>query len=83
MGDPRTRAEQVIRTFLVGAKKDAEAGLDVPLFGEGLGLDSLETAELSATLEDEVGTDPFSAGLMPETIREILDFYGEADAVPS
>ena len=83
MGDPRTRAEQVIRTFLVGAKKDPEAGLDVPLFGEGLGLDSLETAELSATLEDEVGTDPFSAGLMPETIGEILDFYGETDAVQS
>ena len=83
MGNPRSRAEQVIRTFLAGAKKDAEAGLDVPLFGEGLGLDSLETAELSANLEDEIGTDPFSAGLMPETIGEILDFYGEPGAVPS
>ena len=58
--------------------KDADATLDTPLFGEGLGLDSLETAELSATLEDEVGTDPFSAGLMPETLGEILDFYEDA-----
>jgi acyl carrier protein len=83
MGSPRTRAEQVIRSFLERADKDAEVGLDVPIFGEGLGLDSLETAELSATLEDEIGSDPFSAGLMPETIAEILDYYGESDTVLS
>lgn len=76
----RSLAEQVIRTFLAGANKDSEVALDVPIFGEGIGLDSLETAELSATLEDEVGSDPFSAGLMPETIGEILDFYGDAAA---
>jgi acyl carrier protein len=52
--------------------------LDTPLFGEGLGLDSLETAELSATLEDEVGSDPFSDGLMPETLGQVLDFYEDA-----
>ena len=83
MASARTRAEQLIRTFLQHADKDPEVGLDVPIFGEGLGLDSLETAELSATLEDEIGTDPFSAGLMPETIREILDFYGDSDPVLS
>jgi acyl carrier protein len=83
MASPRSRAEQVIRSFLQRADKDAEVGLDVPIFGEGLGLDSLETAELSATLEDEVGSDPFSAGLMPETIGEILDFYGQPDPVSS
>jgi acyl carrier protein len=83
MEDRRSLAEQVIRAFLVGANKDAEVGLDVPLFGEGLGLDSLETAELSATLEDEIGTDPFSDGLLPETIRDILDFYGDSEPVPS
>ena len=78
MGNPRSRAEQAIRAFLQRSDKDADATLDTPLFGEGLGLDSLETAELSATLEDEVGTDPFSAGLMPETLGEILDFYEDA-----
>ena len=83
MASARTRAEQVIRTFLQRADKAAEVGLDVPIFGEGLGLDSLETAELSATLEDEIGSDPFSAGLMPETVRDILYFYGEADPVSS
>jgi acyl carrier protein len=53
-------------------------GLDAstPLYGEGLGLDSLEAAELSAVLEDEFGTDPFSAGgKMPETVGDILAFY--------
>ena len=41
--------------------------------GEGLGLDSLEAAELSAMLEDEFGTDPFSAGGdLPETIGDIV-----------
>lgn len=81
MGNARSSAEQVIRKFLAVANKDAEAGLDVPLFGDGLGLDSLETAELSASLEDAVGSDPFSEGLLPETIGEILDFYGDSTPV--
>jgi acyl carrier protein len=78
MGSPRSRAEQAIRAFLQRTEKDADAPLDTPLFGEGLGLDSLETAELSATLEDEVGSDPFSDGLMPETLGQVLDFYEDA-----
>ena len=40
-----------------------------------LNLDSLQTAELSATLEDELGSDPFSEGLLPETVGEIIEFY--------
>lgn len=75
MGSPRSRAEQVIRAFLLRSDKDAEATLDTSLFGDGLGLDSLETAELSATLEDEIGSDPFSAGFEPETLGELLGFY--------
>ena len=83
MGTPRSSAEHVVRSFLQRAEKDAEIGLDAPLFAGGLELDSLETAELSAALEDEVGSDPFSDGLLPETIREILDFYGQAEPVTS
>ena len=42
-------------------------------------IDSLEAAELSAMLEDEFGTDPFSAGEeMPETVGEVLAFYEAA-----
>lgn len=59
-----------------------EVTLDSTLHGEdGLGLDSLDTAELSATLEDEFGSDPFAAGLMPETIAEIVAFYASEESV--
>ncbi len=68
--------EATIRNFLVRAKKaDVEFGRHTSLYEEGLGLDSLATAELSATLEDDFGTDPFSAGEVPQTIGDILDFY--------
>ena len=59
-------------------KTDVTVALDTPIHGDGLGLDSLETAELSAMLEDEFGTDPFGEGLMPETVAEIVAFYSSA-----
>jgi acyl carrier protein len=40
-----------------------------------LGMDSLELAELSAVLEDELGSDPFSNGLLPRTVGDLLAFY--------
>lgn len=52
----------------------AEIGLESALH-EDLGLDSLELAELSAILEDELGTDPYSEGLTPVTVGELLAFY--------
>lgn len=79
----RTLAEQSIRKFLVRANKDVDAGVETSLFADGLGLDSLETAELSALLEDDLGTDPFSVGELPQTIAEILDFYEDPAAVSS
>ncbi len=61
-------------------KGDVTVAMDTAIHGDGLGLDSLETAELSAILEDEFGTDPFGAGLMPETVAEIVAFYTSGDA---
>jgi acyl carrier protein len=83
MESRRTLAEQSIRTFLARANKDVEAPVETSLFADGLGLDSLETAELSALLEDDLGTDPFSVGELPQTIAEILDFYEDSAAVSS
>jgi acyl carrier protein len=40
-----------------------------------LGMDSLELAELSAVLEDELGRDPYSEGIVPETIAELIGYY--------
>lgn len=72
---------KLIESILAAADK---GGLDVTpdtlLHGDGgLGLDSLQTAELSASLEDELGSDPFSAGEMPETVGALVAFYGAAD----
>jgi len=67
----------VINDFLQRAEKSTEGWTDATgLWGDGLGLDSLEAAELSAMLEDEFGTDPFSAGgELPECVGDIVAFY--------
>ena len=51
---------------------------DLVLHADGIGLNSLEIAELSAILEDEYGVDPFSSDEMPETVGDILNFYAAA-----
>jgi acyl carrier protein len=48
---------------------------DTPLYTDGIGFDSLATAELSAVLEDEFGSDPFLEADLPQTVGDILDFY--------
>jgi len=67
----------VIETFLERAQKTVDGFTpSTGLWGEGLELDSLEAAELSATLEDAFGSDPFSsAEEMPQTVGDILAFY--------
>lgn len=75
MGSQRAEIGEVIRGFLGRADKTTDFDEATPLFADGLALDSLETAELSALLEDEFGTDPFSAGLLAETVGQIYDYY--------
>jgi acyl carrier protein len=75
MSNSRTAAEETLTRFLARANKVAELAADLSLFADGIGLDSLETAELSSMLEDELGRDPFSEGLLPQTVGELLDFY--------
>jgi len=80
MTDLQTSILTLIQSLLERSDKgDITVTLDTAIHGDGLGLDSLETAELSATLEDEFGTDPFGEGLMPETVAEIVAFYTSAD----
>lgn len=70
------QVEGTIRAFLARTKKrPSRVQLDTSLYSEGLGLDSLETAELSAVLEDELGSDPFSNGHMPRTVGDVVSFY--------
>jgi acyl carrier protein len=75
MSNSRTAAEETLAKFLVRANKVVELTPDLSLYADGIGLDSLETAELSSMLEDELGRDPFSEGSLPQTVGELLDFY--------
>ena len=77
MGSPRSQAEETIKRFLSRANKGADISPATSLFADGIGLDSLETAELSSMLEDDLGDDPFSVGIMAQTVGEILDFYSD------
>jgi acyl carrier protein len=78
MSSRSAKAESTIRQFLARTNKVGEdVALDTSLFADGVGMDSLETAELSAMLEDELGWDPFSEGHTPQTIAELVSFYDE------
>lgn len=73
--------EKTVTDFLVRIdKRGADFTTSTPLYADGAGLDSLETAELSAVLEDAFGTDPFSADRMPETVADIVAFYDAVTA---
>lgn len=80
MGTQAEDARSIIDRFLERAGKTKADMTDATgLWGEGLELDSLEAAELSAMLEDELGTDPFSAGdELPETVGDVVGFYASA-----
>lgn len=80
MSTSQRGVEETLRSFLARVEKGTEFGRDTPLYADGIGLDSLETAELSAVLEDEYGTDPFSSDSMPQTVGDIVDFYDVAVA---
>ena len=59
------------RRGTIGVEVTADSRL-----AEDLELDSLELAELSAALEDDFGTDPFTEGIVPNTVAELVAFYG-------
>ena len=81
MTPTQSAVEDVVRSFLDRMKRSPEAfEAGTPLGAEGFGLDSLEMAELSATLEDTFGTDPFTDGPIPTTLGDVLEFYASLDA---
>ena len=45
------------------------------LYREGIGLDSLDTATLSALLEEEFGHDPYTREQFPRTVGDIVSYY--------
>jgi acyl carrier protein len=72
-------AEQTILNALRSLLERREEGeievtLDSAIYDDLL-LDSLEIAEFSALLEDDLGSDPYTAGLVPRTVGEVVAFY--------
>jgi acyl carrier protein len=53
---------------------DVEVNFESGLYDD-LMLDSLETAEFSAALEDDLGSDPYTEGVVPQTVGEVIEFY--------
>ncbi len=73
--DPERVIATAIETLL---QRRGAAGLEVTpeaKLTSDLGMDSLELAELSAVLEDELGHDPYSEGIVPETVAELVGYY--------
>lgn len=57
------------------ALEEAEVVASSELYDNGIGLDSMCVAELSAVLEKTYGTDPYTSGELPQTVQDIVDFY--------
>jgi len=70
------RVGQVVRDVLEQkGTGDQDVRTESGLYEEGLGLDSLDTATLSAALEREFGRDPYTAGQFPRTVGELAQFF--------
>jgi acyl carrier protein len=73
LSDPEQTIFEAIGRLLQRKKIDIEIGRDSAI--DELGLESLDVAELSAILEDDLGRDPYSAGVLPRTVGELVDWY--------
>ena len=47
------------------------------LYDGGYGLDSMDTATLSAMLSEKFDDDPYSSGTFPSNIAEVIQYYTE------
>lgn len=75
MPEAKNTVVDTIRSLLKRRKADKlEFDDDADLYDD-LELDSLEVAEFSAVLEDDLGSDPYSAGQTPRTVGEVIKFY--------
>jgi acyl carrier protein len=77
-----TMRERIIGLIkeLLARKGVAVAAIDdtSSLHEGGVGLDSLDTAELSVVLEQELGHDPYSGGRFPATVGDLVAYYQDS-----
>ena len=52
-----------------------EVELERPLYEDGYGLDSMDSATFSAMLEERFEDDPYSGGQYPRTLGDIVAYY--------
>jgi acyl carrier protein len=75
------KAAEIIAMIQTILKHQAMPPTDVTLaselYDDGIGLDSLCVAELSAVLEKTYGSDPYTSKQMPRTVSDIVSFYGD------
>jgi acyl carrier protein len=70
---------EMIKTILKHqAMRQTDVEISSELYDDGIGLDSLCVAELSAMLEKAYGSDPYTSNVMPRTVGDIVSFYGDA-----
>ncbi|HVT20263.1 MAG TPA: phosphopantetheine-binding protein [Mycobacteriales bacterium] len=78
MREPESLVMETIQAMVLRRTgSPATITLDSDMISD-LEMDSLEIAELSAVLEEEYGEDPYTAGLLARTPREVLAFYDGA-----
>ena len=78
MADAESTVLNAIRSLLKRRNADLEVTPEITpdsdLYDD-LMLDSLETAEFSVALEEDLGSDPYSNDLKPRTVAEVIGFY--------
>lgn len=72
--------EKVIHSIIANllsqqGREDVKVTDECRIHDDGLGFDSLTTAEFSAKLEDALGRDPYSEGQYPSTVGDLKAFY--------
>ena len=68
--------EDLFRVFMEDRGTPVEAvDTKLALYEQGYGLDSMDTATLSAMLADRFEKDPYSSGKFPRTLDEIIAWY--------
>jgi acyl carrier protein len=76
MREIRSKIESIILEILKEKNvQQSSIAPDDSLLEDGLGLDSLDLAELSVALEHQLGRDPFSEGVFPSTLRDLCRYY--------
>jgi acyl carrier protein len=72
----------IVETLALEDTTPDEIGTDAPLFGEGLGLDSIDALEIAMVLEERYGVtlddDPESNQLIFESVRSLGAFVAES-----